>query len=112
MKKLLIALTFASFAASAHAQAGLSDKQFIAASRCSAMAASENLGKLDTTALEALLQDQSAGRKASVRISATSEMIAARRKADTADGAKKEKLLAERQSLCSGFLASTHVAAQ
>ena len=112
MKKVLIALAAVSFAGAAHAQAALSDKQFVAASRCSAMAASENLGKLDTTALEALLRDQSADRKASVRLSATSEMIAARRKADTADGAKKTKLVAERQTLCAGFLTPAQTAAQ
>ena len=112
MKKVLIALAAVSFAGIAHAESALSDKQFVEASRCSAMAASENLGKLDTTALEALLRDQSAERKASVRVSATTEMIAARRKAATAGGAKKVKLLAERQALCAGFLASTQTAAQ
>jgi hypothetical protein len=112
MKKVLIVLAVASFAGAAHAQASVSDKQFVTASRCSALAASENLGKLDTTALEAFLREQSANRSSSVRVSATSEMISARRKADTAGGAKKAKLLAERESVCAGFLSPTSAAGQ
>jgi hypothetical protein len=112
MKKVLIVLAVASFAGVAHAETSVSDKQFVTASRCSALAASENLGKLDTTALEAFLRDQGANRASSVRVSAASEMIAARRKADSADGAKKAKLLAERQSVCAGFLTPTQAAAQ
>lgn len=112
MKKVLVGLVAVSFAGIAHAESSLSDKQFVAASRCSALAASENLGKLDTTALQAFLGEQSAGRKESVRATAVREMIATRRKADTAEGAKKAKLLAERQSDCAAFLTPTQAAAQ
>lgn len=110
MKEVVIALVAVSFAGVAHAESNVTDKQFLAASRCSALAASENLGKLDTTSLEAFLRTESAGRKPSVRVSATSEMIATRRKADSADGAKKAKLLAERQSVCAGFLTASQAA--
>jgi len=112
MKKVLVALVAVSFAGVAHAESGVSDKQFVEASRCSAMAASENLGKLDATAVEAFLRAEGPNRKSSVRASAVKEMIAARRKADTANGAKKAKLLAERQSLCAPFMASAQAAAQ
>lgn len=112
MKKVLIGLVAVSFAGVAHAETSVSDKQFVEASRCSALAASENLGKLDTTAIQAFLSEQGANRKESVRASAVREMIATRRKADTAEGAKKAKLLAERQSACAGYIGQAHAAAQ
>ncbi len=111
MKKVLIGLVAVSFAGVAHAEASISDTQFVEASRCSALAASENLGKLDTAALQAFLGEQGANRKESVRASAVREMIATRRKADTAEGAKKAKLQAERQSVCAGYLAQAQAAA-
>lgn len=103
MKAVVFALVAATSVAGV-AHAGISDKEFVEASRCSALAASENLGKLDTTSLEALLRTEGADRKQSVRVSAITKMNATRRKADTADGAGKAKMLAERDQVCAPFL--------
>jgi len=106
MKAVLIALVAAgSIAGVAHA--GATDKQFVEASRCSALAASENLGKLDTSAVDAFLRTESADRKASVRIDAVTKMNNARKKADSANGAAKMKLIAERDQVCAPFLGTT-----
>ncbi|PIB92704.1 hypothetical protein [Caulobacter sp. FWC2] len=106
MKAVLIALVAAgSIAGVAHA--GATDKQFVEASRCSALAASENLGKLDTSAVDAFLRTESADRKASVRIDAVTKMNNTRKKADSADGNAKLKLIAERDQVCAPFLGAT-----
>lgn len=103
MKAVLIALVAAgSIAGVAHA--GATDKQFVEASRCSALAASENLGKLDTSAVDAFLRAESADRKASVRIDAVTKMNNARKKADSANGNAKLKLIAERDQVCAPFI--------
>lgn len=103
MKAVLIALVAAgSIAGVAHA--GATDKQFVEASRCSALAASENLGKLDTSAVDAFLRTESVDRKASVRIDAVTKMNNARKKADSANGNAKLKLIAERDQVCAPFI--------
>lgn len=106
MKAVLIALVAAgSIAGVAHA--GATDKQFVEASRCSALAASENLGKLDTSAVDAFLRTEAADRKASVRIDAITKMNNTRKKADSADGNAKLKLIAERDQVCAPFIGAT-----
>jgi hypothetical protein len=103
MKAVLIALVAAgSIAGVAHA--GATDKQFVEASRCSALAASENLGKLDTSAVDAFLSNSAAEQKQSTRIEAVTKMNNARKKADSANGAAKLKLIAERDQVCAPFI--------
>jgi soluble P-type ATPase len=105
MKAAIIALVAAgSIAGVAHA--GATDKQFVEASRCSALAASENLGKLDTTAVDAFLLTESADRKGSVRIEAVTKMNNARKKADSAGEGAKAKLIAERDQICAPYIGS------
>jgi hypothetical protein len=106
MKAVLIALVAAgSIAGVAHA--GATDKQFVEASRCSALAASENLGKLDTTTVEAFLRSSAAEQKPSTRIDAVTKMNNARKKADSADGNAKLKLIAERDQICAPYIGSS-----
>lgn len=109
MKAIIIALVAAgSIAGVAHA--GSSDKQFVEASRCSALAASENLGKLDTTAVEAFLRNAAADQKQSTRIEAVTKMNNTRKKADSADGATKAKLIAERDQICAPYMGASQAA--
>lgn len=105
MKAVIIGLVAASAVASV-AHAGVSSKQFVEASRCSALAASDNLGKLDTTAVEAFLRGAAAEQKYSVRVDAITKMNNTRRKADGATGSAKAKLLAEREQVCAPYMAS------
>lgn len=109
MKAVVIGLVAASAVASV-AHAGASSKQFVEASRCSALAASENLGKLDTTAVEAFLRSAAAEQKYSVRVDAITTMNNTRRKADRATGAAKAKLLAERDQVCAPYMGGAQAA--
>lgn len=103
MKAVVIALAAATaFAGVANASA--TDKEFVNASLCRGLAESENLGKLDTTALETFLRTEAAGRSDSVRVSAFTKMSGARKKADAADAGKKAKLIAERDQVCAPFI--------
>ena len=109
MKAVIIALVaVGSIAGVAHA--GASDKQFVEASRCSALAASENLGKLDTTAVDAFLRNAAAEQKQSTRIEAVTKMNNTRKKADSAAGSAKAKLLAERDQICGPYMGATQAA--
>ena len=73
MKALIIAtVAVASLAGVAHA--GVSDRQYLDVARCRGLAASENLGKLDTTAIDTLLRDESATRTPAVKDSAINKM--------------------------------------
>lgn len=112
MKTIVIALVAAGAIAGVAQASPITDKQFVEASRCSGLASSENLGKLDTTSLDALLRAETPGRKDSVRVSAVTKMTAARRKADSVDGAAKAKLQAERAEVCTVFLNGGAAAAQ
>lgn len=104
MKALIVtAAAFAAFAGVA--QAGVSNLNYLEAARCRGLAASENLGKLDTAALDAFLRDEGASRDLAVRTSAINKMQSALKEADAADGEKKAKLLAQRESACAGFIA-------
>ena len=106
MKAVIIALVAAgSIAGVAHASP--TDKQYVEASRCSALAASENLGKLDTTAIEAFLRNSAADQKSSTRVEAITKMNNARKKADSADGAAKAKLIAERDQICAPYMGAS-----
>jgi hypothetical protein len=103
MKALIIAAAaFASFAGVAHA--GVSNLQYLEAARCRGLAASENLGKLDTAAIDTFLRDESSTRNPAVKNSAQNKMNEAAKDAASADGEKKTKLLAERDGACAGYL--------
>jgi hypothetical protein len=103
MKALIIAtVAVASFAGVAHA--GVSDRQYLEVARCRGLAASENLGKLDTAAIDALLRDDGGTRSPAVRASALNKMSSAAKDAAAADGEQKTKLLAEREASCGGYL--------
>ncbi|WP_066683931.1 hypothetical protein [Caulobacter sp. CCH9-E1] len=104
MKALIVtAAAFAAFAGVA--QAGVSNLNYLEAARCRGLAASENLGKLDTTTLDAFLRDEGAARDLAVRTSAINKMQAALKEANAADGEKKAKLLAQRDGACAAFIA-------
>ncbi|ADG10081.1 hypothetical protein B7G68_08200 [Caulobacter segnis] len=104
MKALIItAVAFGAFAGAA--QAGVSNLDYLQAARCRGLAASENLGKLDTTALDAFLRDEGSARELAVRTSASNKMQAALKEANAADGEKKAKLLAQRDGACATYIA-------
>ena len=104
MKALIVtAVAFAAFAGVA--QAGVSNLNYLEAARCRGLAASENLGKLDTTALDAFLRDEGSARDLAVRTSAINRMQSALKEANAADGEKKAKLLAQREGACAAYIA-------
>jgi len=104
MKTLIIATAaIASFAGVAHA-GSVSNLQFLEAARCRGLAGSENLGKLDTTALDTFLRAEGGSRELAVRASAQRKIEAAGKEADGADAGKKAKLLAERESNCAAYM--------
>ena len=103
MKALIIAAAaFASLAGVA--QAGVSNFQYLEAARCRGLAASENLGKLDTAAIDEFLRNEGATRTLAVKTSAMNKMSEAAKDAAAADGEKKAKLLAEREGQCGAYL--------
>jgi hypothetical protein len=106
MKAFVIAAVAAVSVAGAAeaATSGLSDLQFLKAARCRGLASSENLGKLDTASLDALLRNESAQRDLPVQTSANGRMTSARKEADAAAGDKKAKLIAERDEVCAPFM--------
>lgn len=104
MKALIIAtVALGSFAGVAHA--GVSNLSYLEAARCRGLAASENLGKLDTTALDAFLRAESPSRDLAVRTSANNKMQAALKEANAAEGDKKAKLIAKRDGDCAAYIA-------
>jgi hypothetical protein len=104
MKTLIIAaVAFGSLAGVA--QAGVSNLEFLEAARCRGLAASDNLGKLDTAALDAFLRDQGSSRDLAVRTSASNKMQAALKEANAAEGDKKAKLIAQRDGACAAYIA-------
>lgn len=104
MKSIIIAAAAISALSGIAQAAPLSGGQFLQAARCRGLAASEGLGKLDTTALDALLRAEGAPRELAARASANRKMADGQAEGDKAEGAKKDKLLAERQSRCGTFL--------
>lgn len=103
MKSLIIATAaIASFAGVAHA--GVSDRQYLEVARCRALAVSDNLGKLDTAAIDELLRNEGSTRTLAVKTSAMNKMTSAAKDAAAADGEKKAKLLAEREGACGAYL--------
>lgn len=104
MKALIVtAAAFAAFAGVA--QAGASNLNYLEAARCRGLAASENLGKLDTAALDAFLKEEAVGRDITVLTSANNKMQSALKEANAADAGKKAKLLAQRDGACAAFIA-------
>lgn len=104
MRTLIITtVAVASLASAAHA-GSVTNLQFLEAARCRGLAASENLGKLDTTALDSFLRAEGSTRDPAVRTSAQKKIQAASKEADGADAEKKAKLLAERESNCAAYV--------
>lgn len=104
MKTLIIATVAAASLASAAHAGSVTNLQFLEAARCRGLAASDNLGKLDTTALDAFLRNEGVARDLDVRISAQKKLQAAGKEADGADSEKKAKLLAEREGVCAAYM--------
>ena len=105
MKTILIStLAAMSLAGAVQAAPAVSDIQVLQAARCRGLAASEGLGKLDTTAIDAFLKVQTQSRELAVRVSAANKIAAATAQGDKASGAKKDKLLAERDGACAAWL--------
>lgn len=104
MKTLIIAtVAVASLASAAHA-GSITNLQFLEAARCRGLAGSENLGKLDTAALDTLLRTEAGTRDLASLNSAQNKLKAAAKEADAADGEKKTKLLAEREKACGAYM--------
>ncbi len=104
MKTLIIAtLAAASLAGAAHA-GSVTNLQFLDAARCRGLAGSENLGKLDTAALDTFLRTEGSARDLAVRTSAKNKIEAARKEADAAEGDKKAKLIAQRDGDCAVYI--------
>ncbi|WP_426011745.1 hypothetical protein [Caulobacter sp. DWR2-3-1b2] len=103
MHKIIVATVVVSALAGA-AQAGTSNYEFLQAARCRGLAASEGLGKLDTSNIDTFLKQEGSARELPVRVSAGNKITAAQKEGDKAQGSKKEKLLAERSGACSAWL--------
>ena len=105
MKKIIVAAVVVSaLAGVAQASAGTSNLQLLQAARCRGLAASETLGKIDTTSIDAFLKQESSARELAVRTSMVNKMAGAQKEGDKAEGAKKDKLLAERSGACTAWL--------
>lgn len=105
MKTLIIAtVAIASLASAAHA-GSVSNLQFLEAARCRGLAGSENLGKLDTAALDTFLRTEGSARDLAVLTSAQNKIQSAQKEADGADSEKKAKLIAEREGRCATYIA-------
>ena len=105
MKSIIFAAVAISALTGVAQAAPLSDSQFLQAARCRGLAASEGLGKLDTSAIDAVLRAEGGARELPVRASAGRKITEGQAQGDKAEGGKKEKLLAERQSQCGEWLA-------
>lgn len=111
MKKIIVATIVAVSALTGVAQAAttaVSDYDFLQASRCRGLAASEGLGKLDTTSIDVFLKQQANNRESHVLNSARSKISGAQKDGDKASGIKKDKLLAERSSACATYLSAAN----
>jgi hypothetical protein len=104
MKTLIIATVAVASLASAAQAGSVTNFQFLEAARCRGLAGSENLGKLDTAALDTFLRAEGGARELAVRTSAQKKIQSAAKEADGADGEKKTKLLAERDGACTAYL--------
>jgi len=105
MKTILVsALVLAGLASAAQAAPAVTDIQYLQAARCRGLAASEALGKLDTTALDSFLRSEGQSRDLPVRAAATNRIGSALAQAEKATGEKKAKLLAERDGVCAAWL--------
>lgn len=107
MRKVIIvasALTAMLAAGSASAASKMSDLQYLEAARCRGLAASEGLGKIDTSKIDAAIREQSGKATLAANRSAQRKLAAAKAEGDSAQGAEKEKLLAERASVCVAYI--------
>ena len=105
MNKIIVAAVVVFTAGAAQAATNVSNFQFLQAARCRGLAASESLGKVDTTAIDAFLKQEGESREGVVKTSASNKISGALREADTAKGDKKAKLLAERDGVCAVWIA-------
>ena len=71
---------------------------------CTGLASADSLGAVNTTAVEALLKDQSRGRANLIYDRAETLRTDAFYAARHASGSKKDKLIAERDGVCKRFL--------
>ena len=112
MKKIIVAAVALFAAGAAQAATGVSNLQFLEAARCRGLAASETLGKVDTSAIDAFLRQEGSSRELPVRASASKKIVGAQKEADKAEGDKKAKLLAERDGVCAVWIAGGQDAAK
>lgn len=106
MKKIIVAtvIVVSALAGAAEATGSVSNLQFLQAARCRGLAASEGLGKLDTTSIDVFLKQETGNRELPIRVSANNKIASAQKEGDKAEGAKKDKLLAERSAACTAWL--------
>ena len=99
----VIALTCA-VATTASARANhLTDVEYLQAARCSGLAASEALGAMDTSSIDALLKAESRGRVGFIVDKAEQAKADAKRVANRAKAERKAGLLAERTNTCARY---------
>lgn len=82
----------------------LTDRQFVQASRCQALAKASNLGAADAAAFSALVKAQRQGRADYIVEKASEAVSAAAGQARRADDAAKVDLIAERDGPCQALL--------
>ena len=101
-KSILIAIACSSVAiagaASAHPR--LSDAQYLAGARCQALMSSASLGKVDTTAIDAVLKVQAASRMPAINDKAAEVREDTSRSAAHAGPTARGALIAERDGSC------------
>lgn len=105
MNKVIGAIcVVATLASATAASARMTDREYMQAARCRALAASTTLGAVDTTAIDQRLREESHGRDPYIADRADSIRRTAERDASRANDNLKERLLAERNTTCRSYL--------
>ncbi len=81
----------------------LNDVEYLQAARCRGLAASENLGAIDTTKIDALMKAEAHGRTSYIIDKADKTEDDVRRMANRAKAERKAGLMAEREGTCERF---------
>lgn len=111
LKSFIVIASLAASTAAVAAPGHLTDGQYLAAARCRALIASPALGKGDTTAIDAVLRRQAAGRMSFVAEKADQVQLDAARAVGHADADAKAKLMAERDGACRVYAGASSGAA-
>lgn len=107
LKSFIVIASLTASTAAIAAPGRLTDGQYLAAARCRALIASPALGKGDTTAIDAMLRSQAAGRMGVVVDRANEVQLDAARSAGHAGPGGKAELMAERDGACRAYAGGT-----